>query len=362
MPDSTLRVLVVSAHDHASAAARALAGAGHRVCWVAPEATPLPGIEAFSLPLRLPPGKRRDALLAAVAARAALLRRAQVALVEAAPATLAVPAALAALRLPVVMTMDASTVAGFEAPEPRPALLELQRGALTTAAHLARRVLVPSGRDAEVVARALAEPRLEIHAPGISLEALPLASREEAREAMGLVQASRFVALVADLEPELRLDLLALAHRRLAGVGLLIAGEGPQLALIGPMEMATRPSSPVLHLGPRTPATTVAATLAADVTLSLSPTGLDPRALESAALGRRQVVLAEETAAAVAALYPGEDAVRRADPHPEALLSALSDALEAEARGPLGAVAAARDRLDATRSGERLAELLARCV
>jgi hypothetical protein len=331
------------------------------------------GVERLEVPLA--PGKRMETALAALLGASAARHRPDLAVVAATRQTSAIPATLAALRVPYVLyvsdALEAPSTARDEEPEQGPAAAaraaaalfkdEAQRRALRLAARGARAVLVEDAALAEPIAAKLDVEEVSVLPTALSLDALPLFERARTRAALGLSDHLTFLGLATPLAPEVRLDLAALAHRHLAGVGLLVAGHGEQDTMIGAMAAATRPSSPVLHLGPHTPTLSVAVHLASEVCLSLRHDRLGEDALEILALGRRLVALDVPGVEDLEALYPGLEAVHLAAPTPDDLMRAIADALEAEERlGPLpeAAVHYARRHLGPERRASALAELL----
>ena len=111
--------------------------------------------------------------------------------------------------------------------------------------------------EAEHLAQLAGVEEMELLAAGLDLTNLPLGERGQARAALGLPEGMKVLGLVGPLDPATHLETLSLAHRHLAGVALLVAGDGPAEGTLFAMANATRPSSPVIHVGPLTPATRV---------------------------------------------------------------------------------------------------------
>ncbi|MCA9555650.1 MAG: hypothetical protein KC933_36810, partial [Myxococcales bacterium] len=215
------------------------------------------------------------------------------------------------------------------------------------------------------LARLAGVEEMELLAAGLDLTNLPLGERGQARAALGLPEGMKVLGLVGPLDPATHLETLSLAHRHLAGVALLVAGDGPAEGTLFAMANATRPSSPVIHVGPLTPATRVITACAADVALTLTEGRLSEESWALAALGRRQVVFPAEGTDGVAALYPEHRTVFEASPEQAPLQFVLQAALQEEATQgalPDAAVASVRRRLDAATRWARLAERVVECA
>jgi hypothetical protein len=345
------------------ATARDLARAGHAVALLSPD--PAAGLlgRTGALPAagevtRLaPPGRGAggEEALAGVLGLLAPRWRPEAALVEGGDASGAVPAALAALRVPFLFLVRS----GFE--PGRGLRAEARRRALRASIHAGGAVVVEDPARAAALGEALGVEEVAVLPAELDLEALPLVDRARTRTALGLSDHLGFVGLATEVGPSIRLELAALAHRHLPGVGLLVAAHGAQETLLPAMAAATRPSSPVLHLGPCSPTLAAAVAIASDVCLSVEGESLGADALSALALGRRVALLDVEGARALEGLYPGLEAVHVAAHRSEDLRRALEAVLDAEARlGPLprAAVEQARHRLGPGRRALALAELL----
>jgi hypothetical protein len=342
-----VRVLVVTAVDSensvAGPAARALEAAGHRAEVVEGKG-----------------GAVGQAALTARLAAARLVGRPDVALLELSPEGAAAAAALSAARVPYLVYASPALLGRGTGPG-----AELLQAALRVACQGARAILVPSDPVAEHLARAAGVEEMELLAAGLDLAQLPLGERAAARAALRLPEGMHVLGLVGPLDAGTHLEALGLAHRHVAGVALLVAGEGPAEGTLFAMAGTTRPSSPVIHVGPLTPATRVITACAADVTLALTEGRVADESWALAALGRRQVVFPAEGTDNVAALYPDQRTVFEAPPEPEGLRVVLQAALQEErAQGalPAAAVAAARAQLDAATRWARLAERVVECA
>lgn len=312
--------------------------------------------------------KRREIALAADIARRALTGGFDAAYVEGTHRTSAVTAALYAARVPYVLAMASAPLGDATSralAKPRlPITVEACRQAVRLSMRGAASTIAWDRSVAEHLAEQTGVTNAQIAEAPLDLGRLPLGARAEARAALGLRDEIRYVALVADLADDLPYELLLYAHRAVAGTGLLVAGDGPGMERIHAMALATRPSSPVIAVGPKTDGTMVALTCAADVCLSLGLRRAAPEARGYAALGRRQVLFDVPDAASLAALYPTLDTVFAAAPTADALTEALRCALaEERASGPLPywAIEAARRALGRSRF-DVLAERIEACA
>lgn len=261
-------------------------------------------------------------------------------------------------QLPLSLGLSAPYLAWAEAPPEAGG--RIGDSSLKTLGAAAEAVLCPSGSLGEALARDYALPRVELIEPGFDLSLMPEGPLDEARAVLGAPPGQRFLACLSELAEDERIEALGLAQRELPGIGLVITGAGPQRSRVRAMELSTRPSSPVIHLGESTPATRTLAACASTIGVDVSASALG--ALELAAHGRRIVALDGPELPRLRALYPPMlCALFVAEPSPRPLRQALERALDAEDRlGPLppDAVQAARARLDAAGFGARLAERL----
>lgn len=298
--------------------------------------------------LELPQARRRWPTVAPQWIRRLALARPQAALLEVGPAALILAPLLKAAQVPFGLVFGPTDEAGAG-----PAW----RGV----APLAKLTLATSEATARAISEQLQLPEVLAFGPQLDLGPWPLADRREARVALGLPPEGHYLGLIAALEPPLPLDRLALAHRKVPGAGLLVAGGGSLSGVVAAMGAATRPSSPVLWLGPRSPTHDLAVALAADVHLCLEPTGPSDACLVAAALGRRQVNLHEGSRPLLERLYPSGQPGVFGRPDGADLEGAIRQALELESTsGPLEAAAVARARraLDRSTLGARLLSLV----
>lgn len=256
--------------------------------------------------------------------------------------------ALAARRVPYVLFLDDN----FRGHRGRPA----DRATWTAAAQAAAWVVVTSEQIGHEVAQVLSLRQTMLMSPGVDLEQLPLADQSEARVALGLSPAGTVLTWLGPLEADAHLDVLALTHRHLAGTTLLIAGSGSNDGMIAAMTLATRPSSPVIPIGPDTPAVSVTAGLAATVCITQT---LDA-AERLLALGRRVVCWPNDEIEALGGLVPGKQVVFVAQPNSDSLQAALQSALDADKNSPLSEedVKAMRESLGQSGLGARIAQVM----
>ncbi len=349
-----MRIHVIAIAPGDFALAEVLSARGHQVTLFSGEGEAPAGVRHRRVPGRLP-AKTKTAALSALVGGEIARARPEVVYLPAQAALLPLVPALRTLRIPYVF--------GYGAPllGDKGLLQEALKPALRQAA-LGATVVVASTSEAEAELTSLGLAGAARLLPPVALDLLPLGAREEAKEALGLVPQGRFLALVGPWDADVRFDLLALAHRRLAGVGLLLVGEGAQAHLVGAMAAATRPSSPVITLGDETPARALVAACAADICLSLTDQRCSPAAWRYAALGRRQVAFRVPGCENLDTLYPGHEAVFYAERSASDLEATLAHALKIEAtEGPLpaGLVQQARERL--SNPAAQLAHLLESC-
>ena len=199
--------------------------------------------------------------------------------------------------------------------------------------------------------------------PGLDLGVLPLGDRRQAQAALGLAAHSRWLGLIApDRES---LALLDEVYRSHPGVGLITSAENTALDRIQAMIATARPSSPVLPVAPRSPATDLVTACIAEVGVDLQQPDPGPGALTFLAQGRRIVSVAGDNALPLSDLYPpARRAVHVAAPTPASVRAAVTAAMAAHAElGPLpdAEVTEARAQLDRATWSNRIADVLATC-
>lgn len=288
------------------------------------------------------------------------LRTPDLAWVEASARNLAVRRILSRRGIPYILYVD--SFLWTELPGP---MREMVRMSLQRAVRHAHEVWISKLEHGRRLARTLGYPYASLIPRGVNLKTLPLGDRAEAQSALGLNPHIRWLTLVGPLDATLNLPVLSLAHRQLPGVGLLIAGDGPQSSAVFAMASATRPSSPVIYVGPQNDATTVASICAAEVCISLVPDRMPDIAWTYSALGRRQVSMKHPGLVLLEGLYPNDQTVFETRLNPESLKLSIRSALDAEASsGPLrpDAVQKTRRALDRTNFATRMAEELVRCA
>ncbi|MFO0722378.1 MAG: glycosyltransferase family 4 protein [Myxococcota bacterium] len=349
---------------HVQAVCGALAKAGHTVRLLARGGGAIPGVGRPQVP-KVPAGARLEAVLAALIAKEAVFHRPDVAYVRISASTSATVAALSLARIPVVLELNGPILEELSRRQRSPQAIALARASLQAAVWQARSVVAASENVGRHAREALAATQVEVVLNGVDLEIALPEDRASARRFFELPEGPRFLVLVGTLVQELRLDLLAEAHRKLPGVGLLIVGDGPQAAFVDAMSVAARPSSPVLFTGAVPHPVAIRAIAASDVALNVRDGDLGMKGLEYAAVGRRQVAFEMPGSARLEGLYPPElEAVHlvkeRSVP---ALRAAIVAALAAEERqGPLPkpAIDAARAQLGWEHKAQALIAILER--
>lgn len=323
---------------HVTAVARELARLGHQVTLVAPGRADVEGVRRIRPPARLSPGVRMESALAALTAKEALRARPDVAYVRISASTSAVPLALAALRVPYVLELNGRALDELENLGRPPLAISVVAVNLSLAIRGARAVVAVSEKIGQHAVDRLGAREVSIIPNGADLDVATPGGRDAAKTALGLPVEMRFLTMVGSLAPELRLDLLAEAHRKISGTGLLVVGDGPQADFIQAMRAATRPSSPVIFLGPRPHEEAVLAIRAGHACVNVRDGDLGMRGLEYAAVGRRQVAFEVEDSDRLRSLYPDHlKAVLLVEERTApALRKAIEAALEAEEiQGPL---------------------------
>jgi len=357
------------ASRHVLSVVRELRALGHDVTLLAPGDALAGDERRLSPPRFLRPGVRMELALAGLAAKEALLRRPDIAYVRISASTSAIVFALAAARVPIVLELNGPILDELERLGRPPAVIETVREVLGGVLAAARALVVPLPSVGEHAARALGagsagRASIELIENGADLELARPGDRAEAKRALGFPVEQRILSMVGTLAPELRLDLLAEAHRKIPGLALLVVGDGVQRAFVDAMAMATRPSSPVLYLGSRPHEEAVLAVRAGDACVNVRDGCLGTKSLEYAAVGRRQVAFATEGAERLAALYPDLAAVHLVKERSgSALRAAIGSALDAEKKlGPLPmeAIREARKHLGWEWTARELATLLER--
>jgi glycosyltransferase involved in cell wall biosynthesis len=348
---------------HVLAVARELARLGHDVTLVAPGRASAPGVRRVHPPASLAAGARMEAALAALVFAEMVRSRPDVAYVRLSASSSLVPLACRVARLPYVVELNGrilDELAHLGRPEP---VIELVRASLAAAIRGARALVAVSEKIGRHAVEALGAREASIIPNGADLDAATPGDRDRAKAALGLPSEIRLVTMVGSLAPELRLDLLAEAHRKLSGTGLLVVGDGPGATFVQAMRAATRPSSPVIFFGPRPHAEAILAIRAAHACVNVRDGDLGMRGLEYAAVGRRQVAFEVEDSDRIADLYP-EDlraVILVRERSAPALRRAIEVALDAEAvLGPLpgDAVERARARIGWGHTAAQIAAVL----
>jgi glycosyltransferase involved in cell wall biosynthesis len=347
---------------HVLACVRELSALGHEVCLLAPGRVQVDGARHLRPPQRLRPGLKMELALAALASKEMALNRPDVAYVRISASSSAVVAALGFGRIPILLELNGPILDEMNRMGRGPGIVETAKGVLRQVVAQSRGVVVPLPSVGEHAKDALGAQRIFLVENGADLVNATPGDRLQAREALNLPADGRIISAVGNLAPELRLDLLAEAHRKTAGVMLLVVGDGAQRPFIEAMQMTTRPSSPVVFLGRRPHAEAVSAVRAADVCINMRDGCLGTKSLEYAAVGRRQVAFETEGSERIAALYEGLEASHLVKERSgSAVRQAIENALEAEKTlGPLPdeAIQEARNVLGWSQTARTLSNLL----
>ncbi|MEL6188274.1 MAG: hypothetical protein AAFU79_26920 [Myxococcota bacterium] len=195
----------------------------------------------------------------------------------------------------------------------------------------------------------------------LNLAEWPLLERDEARAALG-VEPRRLLALTGPLGARVRVDILVLAHRKMAGTALFVVGTGVEDPRVAAHSAMTRPSSPVLHIPTLDAEARRIALAACDVAVHLDEGRLGQDAVAAAAMGRRLVALNSAAGlSALEAMYPGTDWPVCTEPTVEGLRAGVTKALEAPDPS-LAAVQATRRTVGLGSAVDQLLEVFAECA
>lgn len=304
-----------------------------------------------------------EGALAALATREILKERPDVAYVRLSASTSAVPAVLTGLRVPYVLELNGRILDELDNLGRPPLAIGLVTVNLGLAVRGAKSLVGVSEKIGQHAVDRLGAREVSIIPNGADLEVATPGDREAAKRALNLPAEMRFLTMVGSLAPELRLDLLAEAHRKVTGTALLVVGDGPQADFIQAMRAATRPSSPVIFLGPRPHEEAVLAIRAGHACINVRDGDLGMRGLEYAAVGRRQIAFEVEDSDRLRDLYPEESkaVLLVKERSPGALRIAIEEALEAEETlGPLPeeAIALARATIGWDHTARQVAQVL----
>ena len=346
---------------HVIACVRELAALDHEVTLFAPGHAEL-GPTIHRRPRQSRPGLRLEAELAAMVGNEILRARPDVAYVRLSATSSAVPAVLRAAAVPTAFELNGRILDELEARGKSGLAVDWVRRSLTWAIS-GGTVVAPQAVIAAHAVESLGALRVQVVPNGANLAIAVPGDRMAARQRLGVPQEARFVALCGSLGPELRVDLLAAALDRLPDVWLLIAGEG---ARRGEVEQWARRSSRVRWFGHVPHPKAIEILQAGDVLVDLREGWLGMKAIEHAAIGRRQMVFETDGVDRIRSLYPNLDAVHVATAAtPDAVYAAIVAALEAEARlGPLPArtVREARRSLGWDHTAAQLAMIMGELV
>lgn len=352
---------------HVQAVARELEKLGHAVTLIAAGRARDPeGVRRVRPPSGLRPGLRLESALAALAVREVKRDRPDVAYVRISATSSFVPLALAALGVPIVLELNGRILDELAKLGRGPSAIALVRTSLRRVVSSARALVAVEPRIGRHAEDALGAKHVEVIENGADLSAATPGDRLEAKRALGLDPNERYVAFTGTLVPELRLDLLFEAHRRLDRFALLVAGDGPQAERVRAAVEGARAAGrrPIVTLGPVPHASAVLAIRAAEVCVNARDGDLGMKCLEYAAIGRRLVTFRVEGAERLLQLYPGLQAVHLVGERTaSALGDALGAALDAESRLgalPATAIEAARQTLGWDHTARRIAAVLER--
>lgn len=354
------------ASRHVIGVTKGLASLGHEVRLIAPGSIAIPGVKRVPGAGRFHAGAKAEAAFAALAVATAAWFRPHAVYVRISASTSLVPMSLS-VRLPVVLELNGpilDEMARMGRGEDR---IRIVRSLLQIAIARSRAVVAASDNVGRYATEELNAGNVVVIPNGADLDVATPGDKLAARRELKMPERGKVVTMVGTLVPELRLDLLSEAHRKLPGTALLVAGDGPKADMLEAMAMTTRPSSPVVYIGPVPHEKAILAIRAADVCVNVRDGDLGMKGLEYAAVGRRQVAFRMEGSDRLAALYPPElAAVHLVDERSGiALRKALEDALDAEERlGPLPpeAIEKARAKLGWVDKAERVAALLEKCA
>ena len=307
-----------------------------------------------------------EIVLAALAASIVARARPDVAYVRLSASSSAVPAMLAALRVPVVLELNGRILDELRDAGRPPLVIAAARASLRAVVAVARHLVVVEaaiGRHAEAE---LGARRLSLIENGVDLGVATPGDRGAARRRLGLDPATRIVTFAGTLVPQQRVDLLLEAHKALAGITLLVAGAGPLAERVAGAARVAPPASPIIVLGAVPHEVAVAAIRAADACVNVRDGDLGMKGFEYAAAGRRFAAFCVEGAERLHTLYPGLEAVhliqeRTAD----GVVRGMRAALDAEARlGPIPpqAVERARATIGWEHTARRIAAVLDACA
>jgi glycosyltransferase involved in cell wall biosynthesis len=348
---------------HVTAVARELVKLGHEITLVAPgREGAIERVHRVRPPAALAPGARMEAALAVLATRETMRAHYDGAHVRISASTSLVPLALAARRIPMLLELNGRILDELrQLGRPAP-VIAIARQSLRAATRLACGVAAGEPRIAKHAEEELGARNVVVIESGADLDTATPGDRGEAREALGLDRDRRYIAYTGTLVLEQRFDLLLDALRRLDDATLLVAGGGPQAALLE--DAAKRGRIVLLGAVPHDEAIQVIR--AADVCVNMRDGDRGMKCFEYAAVGRRFVAFRSEGSDRLEALYPALDAVhlvgeRTAD----GVARALADALDAERRlGPLprDAIDRARGTIGWDHAARRIAEVLAACA
>ncbi len=344
---------------HVSAVARELAKLGHELVLLAPgQEDSIPGVVRIRPPAALGPGAKMEAALAALAARELAKRSFDAAYVRISASSSLIPLVIAARGVPLVLELNGRILDELEQLGRPRWMIETVRLSLRGVVAGAEAVVAVEAKIGRHAESALGARKVVVIENGADLDAATPGDREEAKRVLGLDLRTKYVAFTGTLVPEQRFDLLLEAHAKMKSFTLLIAGDGPQAALLK--------NAPVVHLGVVPHATAISALRAAHACINVRDGDLGMKCFEYAAVGRRFVAFKYEGTERLEKLYPGLDAVHLVEERSASgLARGIAAALHAEeTRGPLPpeAIEKARATIGWDHTARQIAEVLASCV
>ncbi|MBI4817934.1 MAG: glycosyltransferase family 4 protein [Deltaproteobacteria bacterium] len=300
---------------------------------IAPGEATTHGLRRVVPPFGFRPGARLELALAAAVVREIRRARPEVAYLRLSASSSAVAAVFRALAVPYFVELNGPVLDQLTLRGRPPWLVRIAERSLSTVVRGARAVVVASPALERHARSSLLADRVHVIENGVDLETVRPGDRALARAHFGVSPSLPWVGLVATLTPELRLDLLSDAFRRLGtpSVGLLIVGSGQQRSFVDRWVAESSAARRVLALGARSHAEAVLAMQASDVCVNPHDSDLALKGLEYAAVGRRQACFRVDGIERLLGLYSDPEAVVVArSATSEALAEALDRVLGAQ--------------------------------
>lgn len=329
---------------HVVGLTKALAAAGHRVELLACGGSDIPGVARLDGGVTRSPGARREIDLAARLTKKIISERPDLVYIRVSASTSLTAKACSLARVPYVVELNGNILEELA-----------QRGRSSTAIKVVQASLrLVFTRAAHTVAmfygiadharQKLGARAVTVASHGVDLDTAVVADRAAARRELDLPDDLPIVSLVSTLGSELRLDLLAKAHRQMPGVRLVIAGHGERVSVVEDMVKNAGAASPVHYLGSLPHPRAITLINASDVCVNVRTGFVGMKGLEYAALGRRQVGFDHPDLERLKGLYPDQAGFVAVQESTESLRRGLQSALQQEAIAPLdvAAIEAAR--------------------